>query len=443
MAVLKTFQKDPFELNVDAVFVPKKKASEFNLNTESSLGTKNGRTYFILDEKDDRQFASRIAMIAKELLLGRIAVVPIENDYALSQEILLRNYEYDRFLSRKPHRLSEVNVLSDGLDVENVLRMVEATNYTRDLVNAPANEVYPEKLKDEALKLASQGIEVEVFDRKQIESMGMQAFLYVAKGSSKEPYFVRMSYKTEQPKLRIALVGKALTFDSGGLNLKTEEGMKDMKLDMAGAGALLGIMKGLTLFKPEVEVHAFFATCENMPDGNAMKPGDIVRAYNGKTIEILNTDAEGRLTLADVLSYVSKHYGFVDYIVDFATLTGAIIVALGEYKAGLFTENEKLKSYMIRFGEMEGEEYWHMPMDERLAQAMKSKVADVKNTAGFRWGGAISATMFLREFVDEPSKWAHVDIAGTSYSWTENKFKPFGATGFGVRTMLRWFIEMG
>jgi len=218
--------------------------------------------------------------------------------------------------------------------------------------------------------------------------------------------------------------------------------MKVMKMDMAGSATILGAMKALAYFKPNVEVHAFFAAVENMPDGNADKPGDIVRAYNGKTIEILNTDAEGRLTLADVLSYVSKHHSNVDYLVDFATLTGAIIVALGPYKAGLFTENEDLRKVLIDNGKIEGEDFWPMPMDERLSEKVKSKVADLKNTPETSWGGAISATMFLKNFVDFPEKWAHVDMAGTAFTLEELPYNPYGGTGFGVRTLIRWLLDL-
>jgi leucyl aminopeptidase len=304
------------------------------------------------------------------------------------------------------------------------------------LVNEPPNGVFPKTLKDEAEKITKKGqFEIEVFSKEELENMGFQSFLAVASGSSKEPYFVHISYKRPNPSMKIAIVGKALTFDSGGLNIKNYEGMVDMKIDMAGSAIVLGIFEALSELKPDnIEVHGFFGACENMPSGSAMKPGDIVRAYNGKTIEILNTDAEGRLTLADILAYISKNYTHLDYIIDFATLTGAIVVALGEYRAGVFTPNKDLYNKIEYFGNKADEGYWLMPLDEKIAQKLKSKTADIKNT-GDRAGGAIFAALFLREFVDEPSKWAHIDIAGV-VSDSES-----GATGFGVRTMLYWILD--
>jgi leucyl aminopeptidase len=423
--------------DVEAVF----KSSERN-NEDISISFEKAKTTFNIKYKNPRDYAQKIAKIVKDFHFKNVGVFPPKEEeaelYVLSEQLLLSTYSFDKYKNQNEKKL-EIKIISDEKFSE-ILKIAEiiakATNYTRDLVNEPPNGVFPKTLKDEAEKITKKGqFEIEVFSKEELENMGFQSFLAVASGSSKEPYFVHISYKRPNPSMKIAIVGKALTFDSGGLNIKNYEGMVDMKIDMAGSAIVLGIFEALSELKPDnIEVHGFFGACENMPSGSAMKPGDIVRAYNGKTIEILNTDAEGRLTLADILAYISKNYTHLDYIIDFATLTGAIVVALGEYRAGVFTPNKDLYNKIEYFGNKADEGYWLMPLDEKIAQKLKSKTADIKNT-GDRAGGAIFAALFLREFVDEPSKWAHIDIAGV-VSDSES-----GATGFGVRTMLYWILD--
>ncbi|MCS7244979.1 MAG: leucyl aminopeptidase [candidate division WOR-3 bacterium] len=386
--------------------------------------------------ENTREYIKNISNMVKQMKLKRVGIKINDEVEKAIEELYLQHYVFDKYKTKKEDLNCEFYIFSKEKDYTISKILAESTNYTRNLVNEPPNVIYPETLKDEAINLGkTYGFDIEVFDRKKLKDLGFNAFLAVSSGSIKEPYFVHISYKRGEPKIKLAIVGKALTFDSGGLNIKTYEGMVDMKIDMAGAGVVLGVFKGLGELKLDnIEVHGFFAACENLPSGSAMKPGDVVRAYNGKTIEILNTDAEGRLTFADVLSYVSKNYK-LDYIIDFATLTGAIVVALGEYRAGIFTPNRDLYNKIEYYGSLANENYWLMPLDENIAKKLKSKVADVKNT-GDRAGGAIFAALFLREFLEDPNIWAHIDIAGVAYS------NEIGATGFGVRTILYWLLNL-
>jgi leucyl aminopeptidase len=393
---------------------------------------------FLIKWTNVRDYIRKVSKIVKDFKFKKVLLnfKSDENILFAIEELYYQHYLFDKYKSKANDFNVDYFIISKNED-NNLAKIIsEGVNYTRDLVNEPPNKIYPETLKMEAEKIAKNyNFEIEVFDKKELERMGFNAFLAVASGSDKEPYFVHIGYKNVNPKLKIAIVGKALTFDSGGLNIKTYEGMLDMKIDMAGAGVVLGLFDIIGRLKlKDIEIHGFFATCENMPSGKAMKPGDVVKAYNGKTIEILNTDAEGRLTLADVLAYVSKHYKHLDYIIDFATLTGAIVVALGEYRAGVFTPNLDLYKKIEYYGSLAEENYWLMPLDEKIAQKLKSKVADIKNTAD-RWGGAIFAALFLREFVEESNKWAHIDIAGVAYN------NEIGATGFGVRTIIYWILD--
>ncbi len=418
------------DLGFSAIFEPAEIETEYLFQPPNK---------YLVKYQNVRDYIRSVSKLVKTLNLNEVLLKlknPDDTKYAM-EELYLQHYSFDKYKTDTKKFNFIYHIISENeLDLSLQKIIASAVNYARDLVNEPPNRIYPETLKDEALRIAKEyDLEVEVFDRRVLEEMGFGAFLAVASGSNNQPYFVHLSYKKGNPKIKLAIVGKALTFDSGGLNIKTYEGMVDMKIDMAGASAVLGIFKALGELKlDDIEIHGFFAACENMPSGSAMKPGDVVRAYNGKTIEILNTDAEGRLTLADVLSYVSKNYSHLDYIVDFATLTGAIVVALGEFRAGVFTPNREIYEKIETCGKLADENYWLMPLDEKIAQKLRSKVADVKNT-GDRAGGAIFAALFLREFVEDPNKWAHVDIAGVAYN------NEIGATGFGVRTILYWILD--
>jgi leucyl aminopeptidase len=309
----------------------------------------------------------------------------------------------------------------------------------RELVSAPANVVTPETLAQAALDIASaHGLEAEILDQAQCEALGMGAYLGVARASELPPQFIHLTYRPAgTPSRKLAIVGKGLTFDSGGLNIKpTGSGIEMMKIDMGGAAATLGAAKAIAQLKPSAEVHFISAATENMIGGRAMRPGDILTASNGKTIEVNNTDAEGRLTLADALVFAEK-LG-VDAIVDLATLTGACIIALGDDIAGLFSDSDDLAGAIAAAAEAAGEKFWRLPMEDKYFEGLKSIVADMKNT-GPRPGGSITAALFLKQFV-ESTPWVHLDVAGPVWTEKENGYNNPGGTGFGVRTLVHWVL---
>lgn len=290
--------------------------------------------------------------------------------------------------------------------------------FTRDLANEPAAYATPTRLAQIAQCI--EGVQTEVFDEDKIREMGMGAYLAVAQGSVQPPKFIHMKYIPQNPKKRIAIIGKGLCFDSGGLDIKPASSMLTMRDDMSGAACVLGIMSVINRLHPEVEVHGIIAACENMPSGSSYKPGDILTAKNGKTIEVDNTDAEGRLTLADALCYACE-LG-VDEVIDIATLTGACMVALGNVASGIMGNDDAFVKDLIKTGSYAGEKFWEMPMWQEYRDNMNSDVADMKNT-GTRNGGASAAGMFLKEFVTDNVKWAHLDVAGTAF--LDKPFKGF------------------
>ena len=325
-------------------------------------------------------------------------------------------------------------------------QLLKGVDLARDLVNRPAGDMSPAQLARTAQEIATKSelIEVNIFNKEQAKREKFGAFLAVAGGSAQEPYVIHLTYRPAAENIKrkkVWLVGKGITFDSGGLSIKPAEHMEAMKSDMAGAAAVLGLFAILDRMAVEVEVHGLIAACENMPSGTAYRPGDVVTALNGKTIEILNTDAEGRVTLADALSFAAAQEP--DAIVDLATLTGACLVALGETVAGLWSNNEELKQSMVQAAYQTGEKVETMPMPEEYQVKLDSTIADMQNISSSRYGGAIAAAMFLKEFVGE-IPWAHLDIAGPSYM--EQRYLAYwnrGATGFGVRLLAQWLKSLG
>jgi leucyl aminopeptidase len=298
----------------------------------------------------------------------------------------------------------------------------------------------PTKLAELARGIArgSSRITAKILDPKQIKKMSMGGLLAVAAGSDQPCRFIHLSYRAPGAKRTIALVGKGLTYDSGGLCLKPAQGLVHMKVDMAGGAAVLGTFSAIAEVKPKVHVHGIVPATENMSGGSAYKPGDVLRAMNGKTIEVINTDAEGRLILADALCYASKLRPAE--ILDMATLTGACAVALGPKITGAFGTDGALADRIIRAGRLSGEKIWRMPLEEEYEKLLKSEVADVKHTGG-RLGGAITAALFLKGFVDESISWLHLDIAGKAFGEKADHYDPPGGTGVMVRTMLRYLLD--
>jgi leucyl aminopeptidase len=318
----------------------------------------------------------------------------------------------------------------------------ESQNFTRDLVNEPGNRMTPVILAERAKKMSDEvGLKCEVYGPDKIKELKMGAFWSVAQGSDEEPRLIVMRYEPTDAKSDkvLGLVGKGITFDTGGISIKPADNMEKMKYDMAGGAAMIGTMRAIALLKPKVKVIGIVCASENMPSGKAQKPGDVQIAMNGKSIEIINTDAEGRLVLADGLHY-ARQLG-ATHLIDAATLTGACVVALGYINAGIFCNDENYFNEFSEAVKRSGEKMWRLPVDAEYNELIKSDIADIKNTGG-RWGGAITAAMFLKEFVEE-TPWIHLDIAGTA--WIENK-QPWiavGPSGLPVRTLVEYALQLG
>ncbi len=326
------------------------------------------------------------------------------------------------------------------LAVDQGIALAEATNFARDLVNEPPNVLTPSELANRASSMAKRfGFEYQVLDRPEMQELGMGGLLGVAQGSNEPPKFIILRYRgaPERENQGIALVGKGITFDTGGISLKSPEGMHQMKGDMAGAAAVIGAMSAIAALKPAINVTALVPTTENMPSGTAYRPGDILRIMNGKTIEIVNTDAEGRLVLADALSYAVKNG--LSPIIDVATLTGGIVVALGSVMSGMFCNDQELSNEIIAAGQVAGEKFWPMPLDDEYKEAIQSDIADIKQTGG-KYASAVTAAKILEQFVGD-AQWAHLDIAGTDFIDAKKPYQEHGATGVAVRTLAEFVLR--
>ncbi len=361
----------------------------------------------------------------------------------------LRSYRFDRYLTKeaadKKPSLGKFSVMVKGVAAARKAyapldALAEGVDLTRDLVSEPGNVIYPKTLADECRKLSKLGVKVEVLGEKQMEKLGMGALLGVGMGSERESFLVTMQWsgggKTKKP---VALVGKGVTFDTGGISIKPSAGMEEMKWDMGGSGAVIGAMHALATRKAKANVVGVVGLVENMPSGTAQRPGDIVTTMSGQTIEVLNTDAEGRLVLADALWYTQDRFK-PQLMIDLATLTGAIMVALGSEHAGMFASDDKLAQGLSAAGEAVGELLWRMPLGEAYDKQLDGGPADMANISAGRWGGSITAAQLLQRFTNGVP-WAHLDIAGTAWS---NKAKPLmakGATGFGVQLLDRFVAD--
>jgi leucyl aminopeptidase len=401
-----------------------------------------------------RMAAASAARLAKSnksgslgLSLPPLAGEPGESITAQVEGTSLAMHTFEQFKSKKKQeseeeepkvQLQQVSILANLKEATAAIAKGESlargTILARELVSAPSNFVTPSKMAHEAQNIAeSLGLGVNILDRAQCQALGMGAFLGVAQGSDEPPMFIHLFYKPEgTPRRRLAFVGKGVTFDTGGISIKPSSGMEMMKTDMAGAAACIGAMRVIGELKPDVEVHCVVPATDNMPSGKAIKPSDILVASNGKTIEVDNTDAEGRLILADALVYAEK-LG-VDAIVDLATLTGAALVALGSSIAALYSKDEKLASQIQESAQKAGEKFWRMPLEDEYFEPMKSLVADMRNIGG-KYGGSITGALFLQQFV-EKTPWAHLDVAGPVWSDKEKGYLNRGGTGFGVRTLV-------
>lgn len=400
-----------------------------------------------------RNAAAAIARLAKKEKTLGISLPPdsvsaSDVAQAMTEAIILALHEDNRFKSEpeaKEPKLETIELIGLPGQDEAISRgsiIANGVILARELVNAPANEVTPVTMAETAQQLAQDyGLEIKILEAAECAQFeqGMGAYLGVGQASEIPPKFIHLIYKPQgTAKRKVAIVGKSLTFDSGGLNLKPSgSGIETMKMDMGGGAATLGAAKAIAQLKPNTEVHFICAATENMISGKAMHPGDILKASNGKTIEVNNTDAEGRLTLADALVYAETLE--VDAIVDLATLTGACIVALGNDIAGLWSTDDALTTEMKAAAELAGEKFWQLPMEEKYFEGLKSQIADMKNT-GPRAGGSITAALFLKQFIKD-TPWMHLDVAGPVWAEAAGGINNKGATGFPVRTLINWVIS--
>jgi leucyl aminopeptidase len=392
-----------------------------------------------------RRSAAAAAQRVRALGLVEASMLPLdgarEQVHAAVEGFLLQLYEYKRWKSgkAKPLALKTLRVQGGAGEIRRAELYAAATCVARDLVNEPPSVCTPRFLAEAARRLGRGGLRVRVLDEKAIRKLGMGGVEGVARGSTEPPRFVHLTYTAPRARKTVAIVGKGITFDSGGLCIKPADGMLHMKDDMSGAAAVIGAFSAIAELRPRVNVHGIFAATENMPGGSAFKTRDVLRAMNGKTMEIINTDAEGRLILADALSYASRLKP--DVIVDLATLTGACVVALGPDISAIFTKHDRLREALQAAAAAEGEKLWPLPLEDDYLEMIRSDVADLKNSGG-RWGGSITAALFLREFVAEGIAWAHLDIAGPALTERDKPYRPAGGTGVMVRTLLRYLEDL-
>ncbi len=357
----------------------------------------------------------------------------------------LKSYEFDKYITKKKRNIVNINVIGNknkpsSLNQLKFKAIEEGTFYTRDLVSEPGNVLHPDEYAKRLKSLKKYGLKVNLYDNKRLKKMGMNALLGVGQGSVRGSYLVTIEWRGSKNSARpLAFVGKGVCFDTGGYSLKPAKFMEDMTYDMAGSATVVGLMKSLALRKAKINVVGVVGLVENMVSGNAQRPGDIVKSYSGKTIEILNTDAEGRLVLADALTFTEDKFK-PEFIVDLATLTGAIIVSLGSEYAGLFSNNDKLSKQLIDAGNKVDEKLWRMPLHKNFDKLIQSKNADMQNINYVGGAGSTTAAQFLQRFIINKTPWAHLDIAGMAFSKYGGALNSGGATGYGVR-LLNQLIE--
>jgi leucyl aminopeptidase len=362
------------------------------------------------------------------------------DEYIITEIYILRYYKFIKYMKKDKKHKQNLYILSDkNTDLSEAVELANLVNTARDLVNEPSNVLYPETLSEAALLLGEKyGVEVEVLNKKEIKKLKMECYLKVSEGSDKEPKLIIMRYHgSKKDKNRLGLIGKGVTFDCGGLSIKPSDSMIEMKSDMAGAAAVISAVCSASKMKLKKNITAVIPACENMINGSAYKLGDIIRSMNGKTVEIHNTDAEGRLTLIDAVTYAIRKEK-VTHVLDIATLTGACMVALGTDITGVITNNSDMLETLKKASEITMEPIWELPNHDTYRKSLKSPNADLKNI-GTRWGGAIIAGQFIEEFVEE-LPWLHLDIAGPAFTESSSKLGSAGATGAGVR-LLYEFIK--
>ena len=381
-------------------------------------------------------------------LLPRFEGDAVEAATTAAQGVVTSQFELDKYRTKDKNDKSvdSFTLCIEGAKEKDVKHGLErgeiigdSMNFTRDLANEPPNILHPTEMARRAEKMAKEtGLKCEILDEAKMEKLGMGSLLSVTYGSSQPAKMIILKYEPKKSTGKkdelLALVGKGITFDTGGISLKAGEHMDAMKYDMSGGATVLGAMRAIALLKPTVPVMGIVAAVENMPDGNASRPSDVVKAFNGKTVEILNTDAEGRLVLADAVAYAEKHGATT--IVDMATLTGAVIIALGDLNTGILGNDQNLVDEIIACGKETGENFWQLPVSKEYSKMIKSDIADVKNIGPSRKAGTIMGAVFIQEFIDK-AKWAHLDIAGTAWADDTKAHQSKGPTAVAVRTLLK------
>ena len=357
----------------------------------------------------------------------------------------LKSYEFNLYKTKKKNKVINFNIwmqknLTNQQTKKKLNALLNGVNFTKDLVSEPGNILHPDEYTKRLVKLKKIGLKVTVYNEKKLKKIGCNALLGVGQGSIRGSYLVTIEWKGNKTKSKpLAFVGKGVCFDTGGISLKPARFMEDMTYDMAGSAVVVGLMKNFALKKAKINAVGVVGLVENMPGSNAQRPGDVVKSYSGKTIEVLNTDAEGRLVLADALTFTEKKFK-PNFIIDLATLTGAIIVSLGSEYAGLFSNDDKLSKNIFDAGEKVGEKVWRLPLHKNYDKLLKSKIADIQNINYVGGAGSTTAAQFLQRFIINKTPWAHLDIAGMAFSKYAGALNPGGATGYGVR-LLNKFVE--
>ena len=359
----------------------------------------------------------------------------------------IRSYNFDKYKTQKiSMNIVTLNIynMREFKELSNNLNLLKAINFTKDLVSEPANILNPISYANKCNELKIKGLKVKILDQTQLKKIGMNSLMAVAQGSVNEPRVVIFEWNLKDNIKPTILVGKGVTFDSGGISLKSSGGMEEMIIDMGGSAVVVGSMINVALNNINKSIVGIIGLVENMPDGNAQRPGDIISSHSGQTIEVMNTDAEGRMVLADILSYAQENYK-PKQIIDFATLTGAIMIALGTHRAGLFANNDILSKKIEKAGDITGEKVWRLPLGNEYDNEINSTRADMKNIGSSRYGGSIHAAQFIQRFINNKTPWAHIDIAGVSWTMKagQNSFTKLhnpGATAFGVR-LINQFLK--
>ncbi len=445
--------KQSYQINkiIKSNYSKKKEFIFFNHNSDQKIiliKIKNNQTSTENEKKGANFYNFIKSNILKNLTFFDVNIFETQNKNFIDEflhGIQIKSYEFNKYKTKKENNDININIcfrkkIPNKVKNNRFHSLLEGTNFTKDLVSEPGNILHPDEYSKRILKLKKIGLKIKAYNKNELKKLGMGALLGVGQGSVRGSYLVTMEWNGVKTKTKpLAFVGKGVCFDTGGYSLKPARFMEDMTYDMAGSAAVVGLMKTLALRKAKINAVGVVGLVENMVSGNAQRPGDIVKSYSGKTIEVLNTDAEGRLVLADALTFTEKKYK-PKFIIDLATLTGAIIVSLGSEYGGLFSNDDKLSKQLIQAGEKVDEKLWRMPLHKNFDKLMNSKNADMQNINYVGGAGSTTAAQFLQRFILNKTPWAHLDIAGMAFSKYGGALNSGGATGFGVR-LLNKLIE--